>query len=85
MEQSLVLTVPSTEVLQENMGQGHDLIHLRITLGTQTDRSHNTVSQLHQHKINPYRWSNKATRAAFIYLVKLYPGKVWLLSITISM
>ena len=83
VEQSLVLAVASTEVLQEYMGQCHDLIHLLITLGT--DRSHNTLSQLHHHKINPYRWSNKATRAAFIYLVKFYPGKVWLLSMTTSM
>ena len=34
MQQDLVLGVPSTEVLQEGVGQGHDLIHLPVTLGS---------------------------------------------------
>ena len=33
VQQDLVLGVPSTEVLQEGVGQGHDLIHLPVTLG----------------------------------------------------
>ena len=33
VQQDLVLGVPPAEVLQEGVGQGHDVIHLLVTLG----------------------------------------------------